>query len=119
MKYGYRQHLRRMAEHLGYGIRKQANGHLIRSLPVPPLQIDLGPAASKLIVFEETKGAKISIPALPLQSSSPLELNGWTVGMAHVNGESAKRELDTLVDFSANLETQSFSGDLYYEKDGR
>lgn len=36
--------------------------------------------------------------------------------MAHVNGESAKRELDTLVDFSANPETQSFSGDLYYEK---
>ena len=80
------------------------------------LQIDLGPAASKLIVFEETKGAKISIPALPLQSSSPVELNGWTGRMAHINGESAKRELDTLVDFSANPETQSFSGDLYYEK---
>ena len=80
------------------------------------LLIDLGPADSKLIVFEETKVAKLSIPAVPLQSSSPKELSGWSVRMAHINGESTKRELDTLVDFSASPETQSFAGNLYYEK---
>lgn len=80
------------------------------------LNINLGPATSQLIVFEEAKANKMAIPTIPLQSSSPVNLNGWNVRMEHINGDTKKLEIDTLVDWSVDPATQGFAGVLYYEK---
>lgn len=80
------------------------------------LSLILGPASSQLIVFEDVKANKTLMPALPLKSAAPVGVNGWNVRMEHINGETKKQEIDTLVDWSANPETQNFAGVLYYEK---
>lgn len=80
------------------------------------LQINLGPASSQLIVFEKVEASKVVLPSVPLKNSSPVSLNGWNVRMEHINGDTKKMEIDTLVDWSADTKTRDFAGVLYYEK---
>ncbi|WP_347396286.1 glycosyl hydrolase [Parabacteroides leei] len=82
----------------------------------PGLQIVLGPAASQLIVFEKKKADKVTIPALPVKSLTPLSINRWNVRMEHINGDTKKLEIETLVDWSTDPVTRDFAGVLYYEK---
>jgi len=79
------------------------------------LKIDLAPATSLLIVYDEhTKGN--DVPALVEKQTAGLELTGWNVRMQHINGTTEQRTCTTLFDLAADESTRSFAGYLYYEK---
>lgn len=81
------------------------------------LQIELQPASSLLLVFEETGLESATLPTLPAYNPSPLVLDGeWSVKMEHLNGKTEERKIDTWVDWSSDASTRSFAGRLYYEK---
>jgi hypothetical protein len=81
------------------------------------LPVELPPATSKLIVFDDS-------PARPLIGLAPerpantaaLTLTGWTMRLEHINGTSRTIEIDTPFDLSKDETTRSFAGYIYYEK---
>ena len=79
------------------------------------LTIDLSPAGSILIVFDEQTRGK-DAPSLPEDPSGGLELKGWNVRMQHIDGTVENRTFDTLFDLASDQSTQSFAGYLIYEK---
>jgi hypothetical protein len=79
------------------------------------LSIDLPPASSQLIVFEEQAGIA-DYPVLPSEKQTGAELKGWLLRMEHVNGTTKEKSVSSLFDLSADESTQSFAGYLYYEK---
>jgi hypothetical protein len=79
------------------------------------LTIDLAPAASQLIVFDENiKGKDVS--ALEEKQTAGMELTGWNVRMQHIDGTTEQRTFPTLFDLAADESTRSFAGYLFYEK---
>jgi len=79
------------------------------------LTIDLPPAASQLIVFDEHTRGK-DIPALPEKQTAGIELTEWKVRMQHINGTTEQRTFSTLSDLAADESTRAFAGTLLYEK---
>ena len=79
------------------------------------LTIDLPPAASRLIVFEE-KAKGHAIPASIKKWSAVMELKEWNVRMQHIDGTTGQRVFPTLFDLAADESTRSFAGCLFYEK---
>jgi hypothetical protein len=78
------------------------------------LTVDLAPAASQLIVFDEhARGG--NAPALPAEQPG-VELAGWNVRMQHIDGTTEQREFPTLFDLAADESTRAFAGYLFYEK---
>ena len=79
------------------------------------LTIDLPPAASQLIVFDEYTRGK-DVPALIEKQTADIELAGWNVRMQHINGMTEQRTFTTLFNLAADESTRSFAGCLFYEK---
>ena len=78
------------------------------------LTIDLPPASSQLIVFDEhARGG--DVPVLPAEQKG-IELVGWNVRMQHINGTTEQREFPALFDLAADESTRAFAGYLFYEK---
>ncbi len=79
------------------------------------LQLDLPPATSLLIVFEE-KGS--GDPFQPLESKSGgKEVEGpWNLQLHPVNGEPQQLELEKLTDLIELEQTKHFAGRVIYEK---
>ncbi|MDR1780050.1 MAG: hypothetical protein LBR50_04880 [Tannerella sp.] len=81
------------------------------------LPIDLPPAASVIIVFDES-------PVRPLiglamerpENANPLVLKGWKMRLEHINGTSRTIDIDVPYDITSKEETQSFAGTIVYEK---
>jgi hypothetical protein len=81
------------------------------------LTIDLPPASSQLIVFDASADVTgvPDAPVLPAETAGT-ELTGWNLRMAHINGTTQERRLQTLTDLIADEQTRPFAGHLFYEK---
>ena len=79
------------------------------------LSINLPPASSQLIVFEDQAGVA-DYPILPAEKQSGAELTGWNLRMEHLNGITKEKSIATPFDLAVDASTQSFAGYLYYEK---
>ena len=79
------------------------------------LFINLPPATSQLIVFDEHVRGKDTQMLLPVEQSG-MELTGWNVRMQHIDGTVEQREFPELFDLTADESTRSFAGYLFYEK---
>jgi hypothetical protein len=91
-----------------------------RPLPAEKtLPIDLPPATSQLIVFEES-AARPLIGAAPVrlrpENGNSSTLKGWTMRTEHINGVTETREIDTPFDLVDDESLRSFAGYVYYEK---
>ena len=80
------------------------------------LTVDLPPAASQLIVFDEDTSGK-DVSASTGNQTAGTELKGWNVRMQHIDGTTVQRAFPTLFDLAADETTRSFAGYLYYEKE--
>ncbi|WP_298651248.1 glycosyl hydrolase [uncultured Proteiniphilum sp.] len=89
-----------------------------RPLPAAnTLKIDLPPATSQLIVFEESDIRPL-IGAAPLspENQDTVTLTEWKLRMEHLDGTVQTRDIDQPFDLSRDESTRSFAGYLYYEK---
>lgn len=77
------------------------------------LVLELGPAESKLIVFDKKKRGKIFPASLSREGD---RLNGWSVEWRHVDGTNTTSEMDELKDVKDMPEYRSFSGTIVYRK---
>jgi hypothetical protein len=87
------------------------------------LTITLGPAESKLIVFETgsattTSGSVVAAKLLPAAIGKPISertLTGpWNVKFVHVDGTMQSRVLENLFDLSQHDNLKSFAGTIIY-----
>jgi len=80
------------------------------------IPVDLPPAASVIIVYDES-------PVRPLiglamdrpEKDNALILRGWKIRLEHINGTSRTIEADEPFDLSKREDTQSFAGTVIYE----
>jgi hypothetical protein len=79
------------------------------------LTIDLPPAASQLIVFDEHATGK-DIPVSTEKQSEGMELKAWNVRMQHINGTDEQRAFPTLFNLAEDESTRAFAGCIFYEK---
>ena len=61
------------------------------------LNLEFGPAVSKLIVFDRTKKG-VQITALPTLEIKRKPLSGWTVEWKHISGTVQQTSMDELKD---------------------
>jgi hypothetical protein len=81
------------------------------------IPVDLPPAASKIIVFDES-------PVRPLiglamerpEKNDALILKGWKMRLEHINGTSRTLDIDAPFDLSKDETTRPFAGTVIYEK---
>jgi hypothetical protein len=79
------------------------------------LRIDLGPADSKLIVFNEERQGKTWKP-LPTDASKKIRVtNKWAVEFKHSDGSVKNTELNTLADLKDLPDYVNFSGTAIYK----
>jgi len=89
-----------------------------RPLPADPTQkIDLPPATSRLIVFEES-AVRPLIGAAPVrpEKAEGQTLKGWTMRLLHLNGTERSLTVETPFDISRDENLRSFAGTIVYEK---
>ena len=92
--------------------------YLYPSVSGQTLHIELNPAESQLIVFENSGDSKYAMPAKPTENTSAAEIKGWKVTMKHfVTGETVQREIEDMADLTANNSIRTFGGYLIYEKE--
>lgn len=77
------------------------------------ITLDLGPADSVLVVFDNTKKGKAWKPK-PAANSNTSALMTWTVEFQHINGSNKKTEMNVLKDLKDMPEFVSFSGTAIY-----
>jgi alpha-L-rhamnosidase len=77
------------------------------------LKLDLGPADSKLIVFDKNKRGKV-YNATPAGKGE--RLTGWLVEWQHIDGTNTKSEMEELKDVKEIPAYVSFSGIIIYRK---
>ena len=80
------------------------------------LNIDLMPAESKLIIFDdETKGKPM--PRKDVNYSSAFILNGpWDVEFDHIDGSIRTTTLTELIDLKDHSDFKTFAGNIIYKK---
>jgi len=79
------------------------------------LKITLGPAETKLIVFDaHTQGEKYRLLDF---SKKPVLIitTPWSLTLNHVNGDKSRQKLNTLVDFKDDNTLAAFAGTAVYE----
>jgi hypothetical protein len=89
-----------------------------RALPAGnSINIDLQPAGSQIIVFDEKPFRPLTdLPDDFPFNPEPLVINGWTMRLEHINNTSKTMEIDAPFDLSKNEATRSFAGTIVYEK---
>jgi len=88
-------------------------------LPADKLQLDLGPADSKLIVFDKKK--KGDVYDLKASGEGRIagegeRLKGWSVEWQHIDGTNTRSEMEELRDVKESPAHVSFSGIIIYRK---
>jgi len=81
----------------------------------PVLKLDLGPADSKLIVFDKKKRGAMGSGGTS-GSGEGERLKGWSVEWQHIDGTNTKSEMDELRDAKDIPAYVSFSGIIVYRK---
>jgi hypothetical protein len=80
------------------------------------LRVALGPAASRLIVFEKDSSGE----AAPLEvqiTYDAVEVQGpWQITLHHINGQKHALPMQKLRDLSEDPDTRSFAGVIHYQK---
>jgi hypothetical protein len=82
-------------------------------LSADKLKLHLGPADSKLIVFDKKKRGKV-YNATPIGVG--VELKGWSVEWQHIDGTNTRSEMEQLKDVKDIPKYASFSGIIIYRK---
>jgi hypothetical protein len=77
------------------------------------LQMELGPADSRLLVFDSNKKG-IAWKPLPAGKPNSKELSQWTAECKHINGSVLKVSMDPLKDLKDLPELINFSGTIIY-----
>ena len=89
------------------------------------LKLDLGPADSKLIVFEKKKRGKVydrkaagegSVSGERSVSGEGERLRGWSVEWRHIDGTNTRSEMEELKDVKDIPAYRAFSGIIIYRK---
>ncbi|GAB3263389.1 hypothetical protein GCM10027347_29860 [Larkinella harenae] len=75
--------------------------------------LELGPADSRLIVFDKKKKGPTWKPA-PVSGTNSLTVTTWTLEFNHINGSQQTGQLDSLVDLKDRPEWVSFAGTVTY-----
>lgn len=78
------------------------------------LEIALGPADSRLIVFDPRKQGTLWDPAPETGNTLPVSPSRWTVTFEHIDGTSTQRVLPRLQDISTLDGMQGFGGIIRY-----
>jgi hypothetical protein len=89
----------------GDRIRLQENG-------AHTLDIDLPPATSRMIVFDDVEGE--SQPVLPAEHVQPVRMDTWDITFHHINGKKMEKTDATLADWSTDPSTRDFAGEIVY-----
>ncbi|MBN2088625.1 hypothetical protein JW964_03385 [candidate division KSB1 bacterium] len=80
------------------------------------LDIELEPAGSLLLVYDNEPAAAPNPPA-QISNVLPFELSGsWQITLNHVNGMQESLQLDNLVDFKEVENLKTFAGEIIYQK---
>jgi hypothetical protein len=79
-------------------------------------EMDLGPADSRLIIFDQEKGGQPYQP-VPVSGSENREINGWALESQHINGNISNKKMENLQDLKEIPEYRSFCGTLIYRSD--
>ncbi|GEO12232.1 glycosyl hydrolase [Segetibacter aerophilus] len=77
------------------------------------ITLDLGPADSVLVVFDNNKKGK-EFPSKLTTSDHAAVVNNWTVEFRHINGSITKTQMPVLKDLKDVPEFVSFSGTAIY-----
>jgi hypothetical protein len=88
-------------------------------LSADKLKLDLGPADSKLIVFDKKKRGKVysPAPAAPIAPAGERQrLKGWSVEWQHLDGTNTRSEMEEPRDVKEIPAYVSFSGIIIYRK---
>lgn len=80
------------------------------------LNIELLPAESKLIVFDNNTAGKAMQTKLPNSLSAHELEGGWKVELNHVDGSKKKETFDQLTDLKSIAAFKTFAGTATYEK---
>jgi hypothetical protein len=83
------------------------------------LKLHLGPADSKLIVFDKKERGRVysATPAAPATASGEGEqLKGWSVEWRHIDGTNTRSEMEQLKDVKDIPAYAAFSGIIIYRK---
>lgn len=78
------------------------------------ITLDLGPADSVLVVFDNNKKGKAFKPKPASNDSNTAAVNNWTVEFQHLDGSNKKTEMTVLKDLKDLPELVSFSGTAIY-----
>jgi hypothetical protein len=78
------------------------------------LNITLGPAESKLIVFDTANQGKTYSLTVPKQTLITLS-NPWTLSLNHIDKSKNQLKLNKLVDFKDDPALSAFAGEAVYE----
>ncbi|MEO8855320.1 MAG: glycosyl hydrolase [Ginsengibacter sp.] len=79
------------------------------------LKIHLGPAESRLIIFDtEQNGQKFMEPDISKKTAIIIK-SPWKVSLKDRNGKSTSITLDKLIDFSQREDLKTFGGSIIYE----
>lgn len=79
------------------------------------IHIDLMPASSLLLLFDESEGKNISTPLL--NSFEKVIKGPWKLHTRHMNGEKLDLELAEIIDLNKLARLKTFAGDVIYYKE--
>jgi hypothetical protein len=82
------------------------------------LKLELGPAESKLIVFDKKKKGKLynAMPSGEGLAAAGERLRGWSVEWQHIDGTNARSEMEELKDVKDIPAYVAFGGIIIYRK---
>ncbi len=90
------------------------NGERYKLENTNTITLDLGPADSVLIVFDNNKKGKAWKPKPAANPGDPAAITNWSVEFQHINGSNKKTEMNVLKDLKELPEFVSFSGTAIY-----
>ena len=79
------------------------------------LLINLGPAESKLIVFDHAKKGKRFTSTMPANNNR--QIKNWTIKWKHIDGSIKQTQMEVLQDVKGISEFVSFCGTIIYRTD--
>jgi hypothetical protein len=79
-------------------------------------EMDLGPADSRLIIFNKEKGGRPYRP-FATDGTNSIKLNGWALECRHINGNLTNTNLKELLDLMDIPEYKAFCGSIIYRSD--
>jgi hypothetical protein len=80
------------------------------------LKIAMGPAETKLIVFDTNQQGKKYAPVLTTNKPALTITTPWNLTLNHYDGRKTTQKLDKLVDFKEDAELVKFAGNAVYEQ---